>query len=94
MKEPYTVKECECNSCCHHYVCGMCTTHKAENYSGCDFYMPYLRPAVPLTAYDTETEYRNACNLAVAETKAINNKINQAQAEYETLTNNVSGLIE
>lgn len=90
LKEPYTAKDCECNSCCHHYVCGMCTTHKAENYSGCDFYMPYLRLAVPLTTYATETEFRNAWNLAVAETKSMQ----KVQAEYDTLENNVSGLIE
>lgn len=83
-------KGCECNRCCHHYVCGMCTTHKAENYSGCDFFMPYLLPFVPFKTFDTETEWRNAWNEAVAAQK----NINKIQAEYETKVHNVSGLLE
>lgn len=94
IKEPYTSKESECNKCCHHYVCGMCTTHKAEHYEGCDFFMPYLRPSVPLVVYDTETEYRNAWNEAVALHSAIKKSVEGAQAEYETSEHKNSGLIE
>lgn len=94
MKEPYTNKEQECSRCHHRLVCTMYFTHKSENYEGCDFFLPYLKPAIPLTTYDTETDYRNAWNEAVLAQHEINKSIKKAQAEYDTLEHNVSGLID
>ena len=80
----------ECSSCIHQYVCRMTDTHKAENYSGCDFFLPFLKPAVPIQPLKDSVAYRNAWNEAVAAHKLLS----QIQAEYDTLENNVSGLLE
>lgn len=80
----------ECRSCVHCYVCRMTNTHKAENYSGCDFFLPYLKPAVPLQPLPDSVSYRLAWNEAVAAHKLLS----QIQSEYDTQEHSVSGLLE
>lgn len=95
LKEPFTSKDQECSRCCHRLVCIMYSTHKAENYEGCDFFMPFIKPAIPLTTYNTETEYRNAWNEVVATQAQIRRSIQKAaEAELDTLTHTSSGLLD
>lgn len=88
--DPHKEPNSECDRCCHHYVCGMCTIHKAEHYSGCDFFMPYFKPVFPFVTYETETEFRNVCSQYTTQALIIK----KSQEELDTLDHTDSGLLE